>query len=212
MQLAGGLGEAMVTPQPFFSGPELRGLFERGLQPRPVAAAAEEPLEPELERLPEEARDDRPEMEFPAGQQDETFGAETTNPFDDQRAEPLEPEPRDEEDRRLSDPPPAAAAAAAAEGDESIRVTAEEYEQMSTTKHSQALMGILTEKFEAKDRKGPVSFQELAEGKTRATAAGLFFQLLVLANKNAIKVDQNEPFGDITVRPPLKKTKTKHSN
>eukprot|EP00009_Paramoeba_aestuarina_P007771 CAMPEP_0201509414 /NCGR_PEP_ID=MMETSP0161_2-20130828/2476_1 /ASSEMBLY_ACC=CAM_ASM_000251 /TAXON_ID=180227 /ORGANISM="Neoparamoeba aestuarina, Strain SoJaBio B1-5/56/2" /LENGTH=67 /DNA_ID=CAMNT_0047904351 /DNA_START=51 /DNA_END=251 /DNA_ORIENTATION=+ len=52
----------------------------------------------------------------------------------------------------------------------------------------------------SKDR--PISFDK-ATGHfdKKGIVAGMFFELLVLQNSGAIEVSQNEPYGDIRVRP-----------
>jgi cohesin complex subunit SCC1 len=47
--------------------------------------------------------------------------------------------------------------------------------------------------------KSEVSYVELSEGVSRRTAAGLFFELLLLKTLNYIELDQDTAFGDIQV-------------
>ena len=44
-----------------------------------------------------------------------------------------------------------------------------------------------------------VSFEKVVEDKPRQTAAGIFYQLLVLKTHSFINVKQPEPFEDITI-------------
>ena len=49
-----------------------------------------------------------------------------------------------------------------------------------------------------------VSYNELSQGVTRRTAAGVFFELLALKTLNFVELNQMEPFGDIDISPGVK--------
>lgn len=53
-------------------------------------------------------------------------------------------------------------------------------------------------KSEMKNKKS-VQFDKIVEGKARKTAAGVFYQLLVLKSHNIVQVEQKQPFEDITI-------------
>ena len=55
-----------------------------------------------------------------------------------------------------------------------------------------------------------LSFTETIEGKSRRTAAGTFFELLALASKDYITVQQEEPYGDVVVRKGVRMTATSY--
>lgn len=61
---------------------------------------------------------------------------------------------------------------------------------------------ILREQFSDPDAKESVSFRELlpTKGTTRADATKMFFEVLVLATKDAVHVKQEEAFGDIEIK------------
>jgi hypothetical protein len=62
---------------------------------------------------------------------------------------------------------------------------------------TQKMYALLKKKFEAKDS---LSFGELlGDSATRATAAGNFYQLLVLKTEDYVQVLQPKPYGDITI-------------
>lgn len=49
-----------------------------------------------------------------------------------------------------------------------------------------------------------VSYNELSQGVSRRTAAGVFFELLALKTLNFVELNQDEPFGDIDITPGVK--------
>ena len=174
-------------------------LVPRALDAEAAAAAAAqedavEPLRaPEPEEEPREGEEEYqpgiPEVEFPdydttlndttggAGFYDAAQGADAQR--DDDHA-PHIPEPD------------------AAEG-EDTHVTAEEYSQTNWSERTQKVLNSLKLKFDAEPDQ-PLQYSKLA-GRSRRTAAVCLFELLVLKTRDFIEVDQEEPFGDITVTP-----------
>ncbi|PWN38773.1 hypothetical protein IE81DRAFT_369597 [Ceraceosorus guamensis] len=59
----------------------------------------------------------------------------------------------------------------------------------------------LGERREAEAKGKEISFDSVSQGASRRAAAGFFFELLVLATKDAVALDQPEPYGDISVAP-----------
>jgi len=49
-----------------------------------------------------------------------------------------------------------------------------------------------------------VSYNDLSQGVTRRTAAGVFFELLALKTLNFVELNQDEAFGDIDISPGVK--------
>lgn len=77
-------------------------------------------------------------------------------------------------------------------------VTTEEWEQASWSKRTQKMMANLRTGFEAQEE---LSFNDMTHKKSRRTAAACLFELLVLKTKDFVQIQQDEPYGDIIVRP-----------
>eukprot|EP00741_Cyanophora_paradoxa_P002874 tig00000079_g2790.t1 len=60
------------------------------------------------------------------------------------------------------------------------------------------MVGFLEERMEGR---ASLSLLELLRGESRVVAARTFFQILVLATGDAVRVEQEEPYGDISIAP-----------
>mmetsp|Transcript_5985 Transcript_5985/g.9191 ORF Transcript_5985/g.9191 Transcript_5985/m.9191 type:complete len:698 (+) Transcript_5985:151-2244(+) len=130
-------------------------------------------------------------------------------------ARPVSPQGPNEEVKAL--PPPSRrsriSAAAAAELESELETeTAPTQSNDEPPKHSFStrtvrMVGVLQRAFRDQESSasspedGQLVYNEMVEGKKRKTAAGCFFELLVLSTRGFIKVQQAEPYGSITIRP-----------
>jgi cohesin complex subunit SCC1 len=62
------------------------------------------------------------------------------------------------------------------------------------------LMDVLGGKTQKARSSASTDFTTLAEGTSRAAASSLFFQVLLLATKDALKVEQRDAYGDISIK------------
>eukprot|EP00005_Dracoamoeba_jomungandri_P009776 CAMPEP_0174274052 /NCGR_PEP_ID=MMETSP0439-20130205/56771_1 /TAXON_ID=0 /ORGANISM="Stereomyxa ramosa, Strain Chinc5" /LENGTH=519 /DNA_ID=CAMNT_0015365609 /DNA_START=12 /DNA_END=1571 /DNA_ORIENTATION=- len=81
------------------------------------------------------------------------------------------------------------------------RLEAQKLDLLSDSKNFQLMMKYLKKQFGEAEHEGrsELSFSELVEGRKKRVVAGTFFEMLVLKTKNRINLEQDVPYGDITI-------------
>jgi len=208
-----GLDAQLVAPA--FSdilAPELRALFSRVMpakgrpfgslpeapeeEPIVVAATTAATLPADHEAAEEAARRESLDV-MPGGMGgvDESMVSVQTSGIEP----PLPPAPADEGFGHLGMgdevPPPVAATVAPAMAGTEAQAVAVTVEQWSD--RTKRMLRYLRNWLGPENQSG--SYKQMVDGKSRRTVAGTFFELLVLRSHGFVGLQQDEPYGDITI-------------
>lgn len=132
------------------------------------------------EQTPDEHQIDQPELELPPEQpqldnlEQEEAGEDPSRVIPDLQLEIPEPSEEQQESNELS----------------------EEFEQRRWTKHTQQVIRVLDRGFKSKDS---VEFSALTQRCNRKLAASRFYTCLLLAKEKMIKLEQDQPYSEITI-------------